>query len=185
MAGLPIKVTCECKHRFRAKARLAGRTVKCPNCGISMPIPRLSMVSSRDQVFESCPECAGPFLTEAEICVNCSYSRRTAEIHKSKEATFWYRVVPCLLGVVVLTCLVQTQLRGVEFLWLFGFLGLCCGATTIGAGFYDLGKCRTFILCLIAFELVGFVRIQYGTSIGMENFDLLEMMVIVCPIAAR
>lgn len=142
------------------------------------------MVSADGQVWEPCPECAGPFLAKAEVCENCSYSRRTAEIQKSKDATFWYRVVPYVLGVAVLTFLAQTQLGSVEFLFLFGFLGLCCGATTIGAGIYELGKPRTFMVCLIAFELVGFVRILHGTSNGSENFGFLQMMMIGCPFGA-
>lgn len=151
-----------------------------------MAIPPLhaDMVSADGQEWEACPECAGPFLAKAEICENCSYSRRTAEIQKSKDATFWYRVVPGVMAAAVLMCLAQTQLGSVEFLLLFGFLGLCCGATTIGAGIYDLGKPRTFMVCLIAFELVGFVRILYGTSNGRDNFGFVQMMMVGCPVGA-
>jgi uncharacterized membrane protein YgcG len=183
MPGLPIKVTCECKHRFRARARLARRMVKCPNCETALAIPPLSsdMVSADGQKWEACPECAGPFLAKAEVCENCSYSRRTAEIQKSKDTTFWYRLVPFVLIAAVLAYLVQTQLKGVEFLWFFVFFALCGGTTTIGAEFHDLGKFRTFVAWAIAFEIVGVVRILFGTSIGMTQFDFLKMMMVGCP----
>lgn len=176
MPGLPIKVTCECRHRFRAKARLAGRVVKCPSCETSSAIPRLSMVATRDQEWESCPDCCGPLLATAEVCQSCNYSR-TGKTRSEKAATFLYRVVPCVLGATALTCLVQTQLSSVVFVWLYGFLGLCCVATTIGAGNCDLVKRDAFILSLVAYELVGFVRDSYGTADEFETVWLYGMMI--------
>jgi len=141
-----------------------------------MPIPRLSMVSERDQEWESCPDCAGPFLATAEVCQSCSYSR-LGKTKKAKAATFWFRVVPSVLSAAALVCLVQPEMNGVEFLGLFGFLGLCCVATTIGAGFYNLDKRGTFTVSFIAFVVVGFMRDSYGTSNEMESVGLPVMMV--------
>jgi hypothetical protein len=148
-----------------------------------MAIPPLNsdMVRADGQEWEACPECTGPLLASAVICENCNYSKRTAGLLRAKDATFRQRLVPCVLIAALLVCLVQTQLKGVEFLWLYGFLALCGGATTIGADFHDLGEIRTFIACVIAFEVVGVVRFLYGTSIGMEKFGFLLMMMAGYP----
>lgn len=187
MPGLPIKVTCDCNHSFRAKARLSGRTVKCPHClsAISIPPVNPDTAAADGQEWEACPECTGPLLASAVVCENCSYNKRTAEIQKATEdvanTKFWHRLVPGVAIVAVLACLVQTQLKGVEFLWFFGFLAFCGGATTIGADFHDLGKVRTFVACVVAFEIVAVVRIVYGMSIGMSQFDFLKVMMGACP----
>ena len=184
LSGLLIKVKCDCKHRFRAKARLTGRMVKCPNCETSMTIPPLNadMVSADGQEWAACPECTGPLLATAVICDNCGFSKRTVGLLKAKDDIFRQRLVPCVLIAAVLACLVQTQLKGVEFLWLYSFLAICGGVTAIGADFHDLGKIRTFIACVILFEVVGVVRFLYGSSIGMEKFGFLFMMMAGYPL---
>ena len=187
MPGLPIRVTCDCKHSFRAKARLAGRMVKCPHCltEISIPPVNSDTVTAGGETWEACPECTGPLLASAVICENCGFNKRTAKIQKATEeaanAKFWRRLVPFILIVAVVSCLVQTQMKGVEFLWFFGFLAVCCGATTIGADFHDLGKVRTFVACVVAFEIVALVSIVYGLSVGMSQFDFLKMMMLGGP----
>ena len=35
----PIPVACGCGKKFRAKAELAGKRVKCPACGQALAIP--------------------------------------------------------------------------------------------------------------------------------------------------
>jgi hypothetical protein len=71
---------------------------------------------------------------------------------------------------------------GRGFLIFFGFLGICGIATVIGSEFHNLGKGRTFVLCLIAFELIGGFRIYYGLSIGMQKFGFLPMMMVGMPV---
>ena len=205
MSGLLVKVKCDCKHRFRAKSRLAGRTVKCPHCGRPISIPSqdsdtlaLSVdvnadgstepgppASAAGLDWERCPECSGAQLKTTVICSNCGYNKRTAEVTKATalaaDITFWHRLVPIVLIVSVISCLVQSQMDGGEFLMFFAFLGICGFATAIGSEFHDLGKGRTFVLSLIAFELIGGVRILYGQSIGMHKFDFLTMMMVGMP----
>lgn len=36
---MPIKVSCDCGQRFRAKKELAGKRLKCPNCGRPLEVP--------------------------------------------------------------------------------------------------------------------------------------------------
>ena len=42
MAGMPIKVTCQCGQSFNAKDELAGKAVKCPKCQQPLRIPASS-----------------------------------------------------------------------------------------------------------------------------------------------
>ena len=196
---------CDCNRRFRAKSSLAGRTVKCPHCKRPISIPsqksdafaldvdvnadgRAEAAPQASAVgldWERCPECSGAQLKTTVICNNCGYNKRTAEVAKATavaaDITFWHRLVPAVAIVAVISCLVQTQMNGMEFLMLFAVLGICGFATAIGSEFHNLGKGRTFVLCLIAFEVIGIVRIMYGSSIGMHKFDYLTMMMFGMP----
>ena len=37
---MPLSVTCSCGKRFRVRDELAGKKVKCPECGESISVPR-------------------------------------------------------------------------------------------------------------------------------------------------
>lgn len=203
-----IRVKCACKRRFRAHTSLAGKTVECPHCGesIVIPVPESNSSvaddagNSDDKAgsskskskkpkpaadWESCPGCAGPISGSSIVCTNCGYNRRTKKKHlSSKEArsrTFWFRLAPAVLGAIVIMGLIQTQLSGFEFLSCYVLLSFAGTLTTIGADYKELGKERTFLLCLIAWELLGLVRYVYGISIGMENFELMFMAMVVVP----
>jgi len=77
---MAIKIACQCGQRFEAKDRLAGKTLKCPKCGLPLKIPEttqaaLAIVCQCGQKFTAkahlagktlkCPECGSPLRTPA------------------------------------------------------------------------------------------------------------------------
>jgi hypothetical protein len=143
-------------------------------------------------LWNQCPECRGAqlkgkvvWLKTTMVCSNCGYHQRTAEIDKAAVHTaniiFWRLLVPAAVIITGISCLIQTRMDGEEFLIFFAFLGICGMITVIGSEFHDLGKGRTFVLCLIAFEVIGVVRNMYGSFIGMHKFEYLMMMMIGMP----
>lgn len=77
-----IPVSCQCGQRFAAKAVLAGRTVKCPKCGVPLKIPPQSR--------QLCPECQAEMPSDAVLCVHCGYHRKLgrrihAEVKRSEQ----------------------------------------------------------------------------------------------------
>lgn len=204
----PIKVTCTCARRFRASKKLAGKSVECPGCGQALHIPsadnesyELAGVPKAEQEdraepesaetslapdgWESCPSCSGPLHRDTVFCTNCGFNRRTGEVvtttSRSSDETFWVRLTPAVIVVMLIGCVVQTQLGGIPFLLMYVFLGFAGAMVTVGAEFNGFGKARTFTLCLVAWELLGVVRFAYGTSIGMQNFGFLFGLMVIAP----
>ncbi len=99
---MPIAVTCSCGKKFAAKDALAGKRVKCPECGEPLEIPRPGQTQAsksakpaaqapkpaahHDSVFDEvgltmrsagrhdCPECGEEVQPDAVLCVNCGYN---------------------------------------------------------------------------------------------------------------
>ena len=62
-----VKVACVCGGRFDAKAKLAGKRVKCPKCGQSIDIPKAQAASpSGERIRITCP-CGGSFGAKASL----------------------------------------------------------------------------------------------------------------------
>ncbi len=128
------------------------------------------------KTWEPCPGCSGPVVSDSVICTNCGYNLRTGEpwetTERASSEVFWWRLAPAVLVVFLVAALIQTQLTGIQFL--FVFLWFCGVATTIGAEFQELGKGRACLVCLAAWECLGLVRLVYGLSIGMQTVRVHE-----------
>jgi len=122
------------------------------------------------------------------MCTNCGLNLRTGICQKTSERVssekFWHRLAPAVLVVLLIAAVVQAQLTGIQFLFFFVLLWFGGVATTIGAELHDLEKGRTFVLCLVAWELLGLTRYVYGVSIGMQTFELMGIMMFVGPVLA-
>lgn len=70
---MTISVACgSCAKRFRANEKLAGKRVKCPECGGVLTIPPVDSAA----LPRLCPSCAQPLDSKAILCVSCGYDTR-------------------------------------------------------------------------------------------------------------
>lgn len=97
---MTIQVTCQCGKKLSAKPQLAGRQVKCPNCGESLVVPGSTQKPTRKALqptgdglgdlldeagiansvgAESCPSCRSELDPEALLCVNCGFNRESGK----------------------------------------------------------------------------------------------------------
>lgn len=107
---MPIAAECgACHKRFKAPDKLAGKRVKCPQCGgvIQVPAPQAPVVEKpaaaslldEEQVPKSaapaaaaaaapaaaqCPSCGAPLAAKAVLCVSCGHDLRTGQKVESK-----------------------------------------------------------------------------------------------------
>lgn len=201
MSGLRMKVKCECNRRFRAKSKLAGRTVKCPHCERPISIPSQAFDQHGNSVdapadanaepeplglgWKRCPQCRVAQPESADTCSDCGYSESEAKTRRrvlDGEIIFRRRLVPIVSVIAVISCFVQSQMNGPLFLLFFVVLGLCGLITACVSQIHDISKTRVFVLCLIAFEVIGGARILYGVLIGMHRFKYLAWMMFVMPL---
>ncbi len=98
---MPIKAECgSCHKRFKAPDKLAGKKVKCPQCGGVIPIPKpqppkeeegdLYALADEPKAAapatvapqaapSNCPSCGSALLDNAVLCVLCGFDLRTGQ----------------------------------------------------------------------------------------------------------
>ena len=97
---MPIQVACKCGQRFTAKDALAGKTVKCPQCGQPLKIPTARPASTPSDMDDAisdlldeaglhggimrCPGCGTPLPENAVLCVSCGYDLRKGHRIKTR-----------------------------------------------------------------------------------------------------
>ena len=95
---MSINLLCQCGQKLTAKNELAGKRVKCPTCGAAVSVQVLQ-TNARDNAADqadsrlaslldeagvapstqreaSCPSCNAEMRSDAELCVECGYSKR-------------------------------------------------------------------------------------------------------------
>jgi hypothetical protein len=105
---MPIKAECgSCHKRFKAPDKLAGKKIKCPQCGGAIPIPvpappqqaqgdtygiaeepnAEAVAPPPPQVAASaCPSCGSPLVEKAVLCVLCGYDLRSGQKLETQQA---------------------------------------------------------------------------------------------------
>jgi hypothetical protein len=102
---MPIKFACRCGQAFAVKDQLAGKAVKCPQCGQALRIPRprtaapaapsrkpggisdlLDEAGMRANV-KRCPGCGGELPEQAVLCVMCGFDLQRGHRIKTIVAT--------------------------------------------------------------------------------------------------
>jgi predicted amidophosphoribosyltransferase len=63
---MPIKLACTCGKKFTAKDSLAGKTVKCPNCGRPLTVTAAASPAARAADGKSVPPKTGPRRPDAD-----------------------------------------------------------------------------------------------------------------------
>ena len=111
-------------------------------------------------------------------------------VHHSNEAsleTDWWKDKGVQFGVclslliILIAGVMQTQLNGPDFIVFYLVLGLLSGGTLL---VMRLSKWSplTFVLIILAFEIVGLLRYAWGMSQGMQQFALLFKLMFYGPI---
>jgi hypothetical protein len=92
---METRIKCRCGKRLSVKPEWAGRRAKCPQCGISLLIPRAEREQSlpesaerrktgieptqdvsAEEELESCASCKADKPASKIVCPHCSYSKR-------------------------------------------------------------------------------------------------------------
>jgi hypothetical protein len=93
---MPFKVRCQCGYRLTAPDSAAGRTVRCPNCGLTFSLPRAPAAvgaepndvgpplaplpkEERTAAGGACPFCQTPYPRGARLCTQCGLNFATGE----------------------------------------------------------------------------------------------------------
>jgi predicted Zn finger-like uncharacterized protein len=78
---MPISVQCDnCRRSYNLDDKLAGKTVKCKNCGTLIRVPAAAAPTDA----EDCLACGKPMPIGARICTACGFNRTTGQ----REMTF-------------------------------------------------------------------------------------------------
>ncbi len=93
---MAITATCSCGKTVSANDELAGRRVKCPDCGEPIMIPsefegsgsgmaelldEIGMEATRTGV--RCPNCRSDLEADAILCISCGYNVETGKLLKT------------------------------------------------------------------------------------------------------
>jgi hypothetical protein len=84
---MPITMECQCGKHLRAREDLAGRRVKCPECGTVLQVPEAEKAEEELSGFRltdegpkaderatwPCPNCHAPLPTRARLCIQCGF----------------------------------------------------------------------------------------------------------------
>lgn len=98
---------------------------------------------------------------------------------------------PVLLGLTITFVIatlfaagIQRSLRGPDFLTLYFWFGVFCLGGVIVARFTSCSTLAGLVVVVLAYELVGLARYQYGISHGMHRFGIMTTMMWMGPLGA-
>ncbi len=88
---MPIAVSCPCGKSANVGDSMAGRTLKCPQCGkpVKVPQPAAGGGGGLDDLFaeegftetieSACPACGKPMKAGAVLCTKCGFNKQTGQ----------------------------------------------------------------------------------------------------------
>ena len=86
---MPIAISCPCGKSAKVGDSMAGRTLKCPQCGKPVKVPQPVSDDGLDDLFAeegytetveaACPECGQSMKGGAVLCTKCGFNKQSGE----------------------------------------------------------------------------------------------------------